>query len=162
MINLRRMVRADMPAVTAIEEDCYAYDAWVEKEFIDLLRHRLIMGKVAELDGKVAGYILYKLYKRYIGILNIAVGPAYRNNGLGTAMLDNLQGKLDATRRFYISTAVSENNLAAHIWFRNRGWRAVEVLPGYWCGGTIDAYRFVYELPCPQQIKARIAGGYND
>ncbi|HEY2883434.1 MAG TPA: ribosomal protein S18-alanine N-acetyltransferase [Pirellulales bacterium] len=133
------MIRRDMPEVLAIESDCFEFP-WCENDFLRCLRQRNCIGMVAEYDDRVVGFMLYELHKSRLHILNFAVASRYRRNGIGSQMVGKLVGKLSTQRRNRILLEVRETNLAAQLFFRASGFRAVSVLREFYEDTPEDAY----------------------
>lgn len=145
-VRVRWMTGRDHPAVLTIERksfDC----PWSAAEFLEYLGQPDSIGMVAEIDEFVVGYMVFKLGQKRIELLNLAVAPTCRRRGVGCALIDHLTAKLiqpGANRRQRIVTYVRERNLAAQLFFRALGFRAVRVLRDYYDGCDDDAYRFEY------------------
>ena len=142
-VNIRWMIRSDMPQVCQIEGDCFDYP-WLEENFITFLRRRNTIGMVAEHKNRVAGYMLYELHKNRLHLLTIAVLPGRWLEGVGRQMLERLKDKLSATRRQRIVLEVRETNLPAPLFFSHCGFKAVKVLHDYYDGSTEAAYVMEY------------------
>ena len=141
-VHIRWMIRRDMPEVLAIEGACFDFP-WLEEDFIRCLRQRNCLGMVAEHDERVVGFMVYELNKTRIHVLNFAVAANDRRCGVGAQMVAKLIGKLSVQRRSLLVVEVKETNLAAQLFFRAQGFRAVAVLRGYYDDSPEDAYRFV-------------------
>jgi ribosomal-protein-alanine N-acetyltransferase len=144
-VYLRRVIRRDMPEVLAIEVSSFEFP-WVEEDFIRCLRQRNCIGMVAEHDDQMVGFMIYYLNKNRIQVLNFAVAPEFRRRGVGTQMVAKLIGKLSAQRRTRIALEVRETNLAAQLFFRTAGFRAVSVLRDFYEDTPEDAYEMVFRL----------------
>ena len=83
---------------------------------------------VAEQGEKVVGFMIYELHKTKLHILNFAVHPGWRRLGVGAQMVAKLISKLSSHRRTRITLEVRETNLAAQLFFRKQGFKAVRVL----------------------------------
>jgi [ribosomal protein S18]-alanine N-acetyltransferase len=77
-------------------------------------------------------------------VLNFAVTESYRRYGVGSQMLAKLAAKLSTQRRSRIVLEVRETNLAAQLFFRENGFRAVSVLRSYYADTPEDAYLMQY------------------
>jgi len=137
--HIRWMIRRDMPEVLAIESDSFEYP-WCENDFLRCLRQRNCIGMVAERDNKLVGFMIYELHKSRLHILNFAVSSRYRRTGVGSQMISKLVGKLSTERRSRILLEVRETNLAAQLFFRSSGFRAVSVLREFYEDTPEDAY----------------------
>lgn len=85
---LRSAIRADLPALLAIERQSFAHEHWDAESF---LAYDCI---VAEVEKSVAGFLVSR--QTFAGgktapaereILNLAVAPAFRRQGFATALL---------------------------------------------------------------------------
>ena len=145
-VHIRWMIRRDMPEVLQTEQESFEY-SWTEEDFLRCLRQRNCIGMVAEQGEKVVGFMIYELHKSKLHILNFAVLPAYRRSGVGGQMASKLVSKLSSHRRTRITLEVRETNLAAQLFFRAQGFRALRVLRGYYEDSGEDAFLMQYQLP---------------
>jgi ribosomal-protein-alanine N-acetyltransferase len=141
--HIRWMIRRDMAEVLEIEADGFEFP-WCEDDFIRCLRQRNCIGMVAEQDDRVVGFMIYELHKTRLHLLNFAVARAYRRQCVGTQMLGKLVAKLSSQRRTRVMLEVRETNLAAQLFFRKMGFRAVSVLRDFYDDTTEDAYLMQY------------------
>ncbi|WP_153556329.1 ribosomal protein S18-alanine N-acetyltransferase [Roseimaritima sediminicola] len=163
-VHIRWMIRRDMQAVLEIESTNFEF-AWSEEDFIRCLRQRNCIGMVAERDERVVGFMIYELHKNRLHILNFAVAPEVKRQGIGRSMINKLMGKLSHERRNRIMLEVRETNLDAQLFFRGLGFRAVSVLRDFYDDSTEDAYLMQYryqptadELAHPTGRISRMAG----
>jgi len=134
-----------MPDVLHTEQESFEYP-WSEEDFLRCLRQRNCIGMVAEQGERVVGFMIYELHKNKLHILNFAVHPGYRRLGVGAQMVAKLIGKLSSHRRTRITLEVRETNLAAQLFFRNQGFKAVRVLRSFYEDSGEDAYLLQYRL----------------
>ena len=163
-VHIRWMIRRDMPAVLGIEQSCFEF-AWTEEDFIRCLRQRNCIGMVAERNDEIVGFMIYELHKNRLHILNFAVAPEQRRNGVGNAMCSKLFGKLSHERRNRIMLEVRETNLDAQLFFKSLGFRAISVLRDFYDDTVEDAYLMQYryqptvtEIAQPSNRISRLAG----
>jgi ribosomal-protein-alanine N-acetyltransferase len=138
-VHIRWMIRRDMSEVLQIESEGFEFP-WSEDDFIRCLRQRNCIGMVAEHDDRVVGFMIYELHRTRLHLLNFAVTDEFRRRRVGTQMLAKLLAKLSSQRRTRIALEVRETNLAAQIFFRSMGFRAVSVLHDFYDDTTEDAY----------------------
>ena len=162
--HIRWMIRRDMPAVLGIESQCFEY-SWTEEDFIRCLRQRNCIGMVAEVDGKVVGFMIYELHKNRLHVLNFAVDAEHRRRGIGSQMVGKLLAKLSTERRNRVMLEVRETNLAAQLFFKSLDFKAVSVLREFYDDAEEDAYLMQYrytpsdaELAAPANRITRMAG----
>jgi ribosomal-protein-alanine N-acetyltransferase len=144
-VHIRWMIRRDMPEVLQTEQESFEF-AWTEEDFLRCLRQRNCIGMVAEQGEKVVGFMIYELHKSKLHILNFAVHPPSRRAGVGAQMVSKLISKLSSHRRTRITLEVRETNLAAQLFFRAQGFRAVRVLRSYYEDSGEDAFLMQYNL----------------
>jgi ribosomal-protein-alanine N-acetyltransferase len=159
-VHIRWMIRRDMPAVLAIEKECFEFP-WHEEDFVRCLRQRNCIGMVAEASERIVGFMVYELHKQRLHILNFAVSDRSRRRGVGSQMAKKLIAKLSHDRRSRVMLEIRETNLAAQLFFRTLGFRAVSVLRKFYEDTPEDAYLMQYRCPAaaaalPEQ--ARLAG----
>ena len=142
-VHIRWMIRRDMAEVLDIEQASFEFP-WSEEDFVRCLRQRNCIGMVAEYGERIVGFMIYELHKNRLHILNFSVAPWARRQGVGTQMLDKLVGKLSSQRRTRITLEVRETNLAAQLFFKSGGFRAVSVLRDFYDDSTEDAYVMQY------------------
>jgi len=145
-IDLRFMIRHDMPEVLAIENASFEFP-WSNEDFVYYLRQTSCIGMVAEHSSKVVGFMIYNLCKNNIGLLNFAVLPEMRRRGIGEKMITKLQRKLSEQRRAKIIFNLREKNLPAQLFFRQCGFRAIDVLRNLYEDTHEDAYLMEYHIP---------------
>jgi [ribosomal protein S18]-alanine N-acetyltransferase len=163
-VHIRWMIRRDMQAVLAIENQSFEF-SWSEDDFIRCLRQRNCIGMVAEQDEQVVGFMIYELHKNRLHILNFAVAKEMRRHGIGKAMVGKLLSKLSHERRNRIMLEVRETNLDAQLFFKGLGFRAISVLRDFYDDTVEDAYLMQYrykataeELANPASRITRLAG----
>ena len=144
-VDIRWMIRRDIPEVLRIERASFEYD-WSEEDFLGCLRQRNCIGMVAERNGRVVGFMVYSLYRSRLLIRNFAVAPEFRHMGIGTQMVQRLISKLSQQRRQEIGVELRESNLIGQLFFRQAGFHAVAVMRSYFDDSSEDAYVMHYRL----------------
>jgi [ribosomal protein S18]-alanine N-acetyltransferase len=156
IINIRWLIRRDMPKVVDIEQQSFEVP-WTEEQFILCMRQRNCIGMVAERSSsrkthngyEVAGYMIYELHKNRIHLLNFAVVPEHRRSGVGAEMVSKLKSKLSPDRRNRMALEIRETNIAAQLFFRAQGFRAISVLRNFYDDTPEDAYLMQYRYQPP-------------
>ncbi len=144
-VLIRWLIRRDMDEVLAIERGSFEYP-WTEEEFLCCLRQRNCIGTVAERDHRIVGFMIYELHQSMLRILNFAVSPDHRREGIGRQMVQRLIDKLSQQRRREIVLEVRETNLAAQLFFGACRFRALSVLRNHYDDTLEDAYYMRYSL----------------
>jgi ribosomal-protein-alanine N-acetyltransferase len=143
--HVRWMIRRDMAEVMAVEEESFEY-SWTEEDFLRCLRQRNNIGMVADVGDRVVGFMIYELHKAKLHLLNFAVHPYWRRQGVGTQMVQQLISKLSSHRRTRISLEVRETNLNAQLFFRKQELRATKVLRNFYEDSGEDAFLMEYRF----------------
>lgn len=114
---IRYATPADLPALIEIEQQSFANPHWGAQEFLD---HNCL---VAEIDGIITGLLVGR--ETFPGdgatpaereILNLAVAPGFRRQGIATALLNHA-----LSRKAIYFLEVRESNLAAQQLYRKFG-----------------------------------------
>jgi len=157
-VHVRWMIRRDMPAVLAIEQQAFEFP-WQEDDFLRCLRQRNCIGMVAEASERVLGFMVYELQKSRLHLLNFAISAEARRRGVGTQMARKLMSKLSHDRRSRVMLEIRETNLPAQLFFRSLGFRAVSVLRGFYEDTPEDAYLMQYRCTAAAEEPARRLAG---
>lgn len=144
-VHIRWMIRRDMPEVLEIERQGFD-SSWAEEDFLNCLRHRNVIGTIAECGERVIGFMIYELYRTKLHIINCAVHQDWRRQGVGAQLVGNIVQKLSSHGRRHITVDVGEMNLDAQLFFRHLGFRAAHIMRGYYEDTGQDAYRMRYSL----------------
>jgi [ribosomal protein S18]-alanine N-acetyltransferase len=138
-VHVRWMIERDMPEVLEIEHESFER-SWREEDFLRCLRQRNCIGMVTEHVEKIVAFMLYELHKTKLHIVNFAVMPSARRQGVGAQMTKTLISKLSVHHRTHITLAVRETNLAAQLFFRSQGFKATRVIQAFFSDSGEDAF----------------------
>jgi [ribosomal protein S18]-alanine N-acetyltransferase len=155
-VQIRWLIRRDMPEVLRIEQSSFEF-AWTDEDFLCCLRQRNCIGMVAECNHQIVGFMIYELHKSRLHILNFAVAPEVRRQGVGLQMVTRLVDKLSQQRRNEILLEVRERNLDGQLFFRMQGFRAISVLRSHYDDTDEDAYIMQFRLDAPADQSAPFA-----
>lgn len=145
-VNIRWLIRLDMGEVLKIEHESFEV-SWTDKDFLSCFRQGNCIGMVAEYDQKIVGFMLFELHKSHLNILNFAVATDARRQRVGSQMAQKLIEKFVSKmhlKRSAIGVMVRESNLAAQLFFRESGFRAVSVLRNHYEESDEDGYLMRY------------------
>jgi len=143
-LNIRWMTGRDMEWAAALERASFEFP-WAAVDFVRFLRGRSSIGMVAERGDHLCGYMVYELEKTQIVLATLAVDPYWRRCGVGRAMIERLQNKLNAKRRQRLVAVVTESNVRAQLWLRALGFCCRWIIRQPYCETDEDGYEFVYD-----------------
>lgn len=140
----RLMTNRDLPQAIQIEHRSCVH-VWSEQEWLWSF-DRSGNGHIVctDIDNRydVLGYLIYCRHDRSFEIVNLAVTPHRRDEGVGTLLVQRVVD-LCNERRPKVTALVSELNAPACDFFKHRGFRArLERRPYKEAGFDMDGYRF--------------------
>ncbi len=139
MIRLRRLELADLDEIERIEQASYP-TPWSRSMFASELAKpsSLSLGAVDGTDALV-GYLVLSRYVDAWHVMNVAVAPERRREGIASALLRRLLDatKGDARRGYTLEVRVS--NVGAIRLYERFGFRTKGVRRGYYTDNREDA-----------------------
>lgn len=131
---IRKMLEKDLSEVVEIEQSCFTSDAWSESSFVYAMESDELLSLTAEIDGRVAGYIVVTRIVE-ASIDSIAVAPEYRRQGVAEklirAALEGFSGD--------VFLEVRQSNLAARELYKKLGFEEISVRKNYYEKPTENA-----------------------
>ena len=149
---LKWLDNTTLPEVLDIEILSFDYGFWSEEVFRSVLRQKNFIGKVAEKDGRVTGYMIYELGKGKWNIHNLAVNLKDRRNGFATSFIEMLKFEVERHKRKEINMGLRESNLEAQLFCKNLGFRAIRTLRNFYDDTLEDCYMMRWRLDKPGSI----------
>lgn len=148
-IRVRKGRAEDLDAIAEIQAGSPEAARWNPGEYLE---HDL---RVAEVGGQVAGFLVSRPVAEEEGeILNVAVAPAFRQRGVGRALVENLlqagPGEL--------FLEVRESNGAARSFYEALGFKWVGRRPRYYDCPSEDAVVMNFRS-CYCQGRRRVRDG---
>ncbi len=131
--RIRAMVSADLDAVMAIEQVCYPAP-WKREHFIQEIHSHLSFPFVAQIEGAVAGYVCLMSLFEEAQILNIAVDPVRRGQGVARLLMDHAIAVAREQKAELLTLEVRASNAAAIGLYESYGFVPYFVRRGYYEG----------------------------
>jgi ribosomal-protein-alanine N-acetyltransferase len=110
-LDIRRLTYADLPQVIAIERRAFQ-TPWSLAMFVLELSKPSGICLAGMLENRLAAYLICSRYDRVWHIMNVAVDPECRRQGLATALLTRLLERVDDEDARY-TLEVRRSNAAA-------------------------------------------------
>ncbi len=120
-MHIDRARAEHIPAIAAMERQCFAGEAWPE-ELIARLQPRF---SVAEADGTLLGYLVLSTVLDEGNIDNVAVAPEHRRRGIADALLDDAETRARDMGLASLMLEVRAGNLPAIRLYEKHGFRPV-------------------------------------
>lgn len=132
-IIIRKMSYDDLPEVHAIERRCFT-TPWSMDAFRHEITQKETILKVAVLKDKIIGYVCLRTILDVTHILNLAVLPEFRGQGIGSMLLrDALQElKQSGIKTNLVTLEVRESNIAAIRLYEKFGFKIIGRRSGYY------------------------------
>lgn len=123
MIEIIEMQERHIPAVVAIENECFPIP-WTERDFKkEILVNNFAYYFVAEVAGEAVGYAGMWHIITEGHITNVAVLPEYRGRGIGKALVERLIAFAQSKEMIGITLEVRISNLNAQRLYTQYGFR---------------------------------------
>jgi ribosomal-protein-alanine N-acetyltransferase len=121
-LDIRRLTYADLPQLIAVERRAFP-TPWSMAMFVLELSKPAGVCLAALRGGEMVGYLICSRYDTVWHIMNVAVDPVHRRQGIATAMITDLLRRIDSPNaRFTLE--VRESNRAAIDLYERFGFRA--------------------------------------
>jgi [ribosomal protein S18]-alanine N-acetyltransferase len=143
---LRLAKESDLPAVVAIEQTSFPLP-WTEAAFRSELSNSCSWLWVVEERSIVTGYVCVWFIHDEGQIVNVAVLPEYRRNGLGKVLLCHVLQEAITRGICALSLEVRRSNRAAIELYKNFGFQEVTIRERYYENGE-DALLMVCDVAC--------------
>ena len=138
MISIKKMDEAHVPQVAALEKICFS-QPWSENSIASELTNPLSVWLVAEVDGALAGYIGSQSVLGESDVMNVAVSPDYRRQGIAETLVLTLVEELKKLGNHCLSLEVRLSNAPARSLYEKLGFAEVGRRPNYYRNPKEDA-----------------------
>jgi len=144
-LHLREMKPSDIDLIMAIERASFS-SPWSARFFLEEIRVSYSKSLLAEMDGRVVGYVLYWQLPTDVDIHNLAVHPDYRRRGIGRSLLTAVINSAKERAFIRVTLEVRKSNAAAQGLYHTLGFSPEGVRKGYYSDDGEDALVMVLDL----------------
>ena len=137
-MEIVRMSISDVPAVAELERKCFS-DPWSERSVAAELENPLSLWLVALLGRTVVGYVGSQSAMEQADMMNIAVNPDYRRQGIAESLIERLVAELKDKQVSSLTLEVRASNAPAIALYRKLGFSQVGKRPNYYRNPREDA-----------------------
>lgn len=135
----------DLDALIELEQLCFDYN-WTREQFLMGLERGVYKILGIKKDGILSGYIAFSLIEDEMEILNLAVHPEYRKQGLASRLLEQA---FEVCRKNKIAKSfldVKISNIAAIELYKKFGYNKIGVRKKYYPDTKEDALLFRHDF----------------
>ena len=132
------MAQRHIAQVAELEKICFA-DPWSEKSVASELENPLSYWLVALEGDTVAGYVGSQTVLGETDMMNVAVRPEYRRQGVAEALIKALIEGLKARQSHCLTLEVRDSNAPARALYEKRGFLEVGRRKNYYRNPREDA-----------------------
>ena len=138
MIRIREMTAADVVWVAALEKICF-HDPWSEGSVASELNNPLSLWLVAEENGALVGYVGSQTVMGETDMMNVAVHPDYRKQGIATGLITELIGALKKRESHCLTLEVRASNEPAKNLYKMLDFEEIGIRKNYYRNPREDA-----------------------
>ena len=136
-IEVRRLTYADLPQVVAIERRAFT-TPWSLAMFVLELSKPSGICLAALRDGRIVGYLICSRYDTVWHVMNVAVEPSLRRQGIATTLLERLFERADRPGAQY-TLEVRLSNDAGIALYETFGFHSAGLRRAYYHDNKEDA-----------------------
>jgi [ribosomal protein S18]-alanine N-acetyltransferase len=148
-LSIRLARNADATRIAALSRATIEYGlgwSWTPQRVLRSIGHADTNVAVAlAASGEFGGFGIMEYHDQHAHLALFAVDPAFRRQGLGTAMLQWLESCAVTAGIRFINLEARATNAAAQAFYARYGYEQIRVTPGYYSGRE-PAVHFVKEL----------------
>lgn len=137
-MEIRLMQEEDVAQLVELEKVCF-HDPWSVSAFCSELKNPLSLWLVAVDGNTVAGYVGSQTVMGESDMMNVAVSPCYRRQGIAQQLIMELMKKLGERHSHSLTLEVRQSNASAISLYRKLGFVQVGCRPRYYRNPKEDA-----------------------
>lgn len=138
-MTIMQMTSAHVPQVAQLEGICFQ-DPWSERSIASELENPLSLWLVAMEKDRLLGYVGSQTVLDETDMMNVAVDPAARRQGVARALIQELTAQLKQRGSRKLSLEVRASNLGAIRLYESLGFVRLGCRPGYYRNPREDAW----------------------
>jgi len=146
-IIIRHYRPADFETLWKIDQACFTQGiSYTRRELAFYIARKRGFTLVAELDGKIVGFLVVDRNRRRQGhLITIDVLPEARRSGLGSRLMVAAEERLRALRCAAVFLETAVDNAAALAFYKRHGYSIIRTIPRYYLD-SIDALMLAKDL----------------
>ena len=137
-MEIRKMTAREVPQVAELEKICFS-QPWSEKSVAGELDNPQALWLVAMEGDRLAGYVGSQTVMDETDMMNLAVAPQFRRQGVGKALVNALVASLKELGSRCLTLEVRDSNGPARALYAKLGFAEVGRRRGYYRDPREDA-----------------------
>ncbi len=137
-MNIIPMNEGHISQIALLEKECFA-DPWSEKSIASELTNPLSLWLVAQKGDTLLGYVGSQTCLDETDMMNIAVSPAFRRQGVAKALIEALVAALQKQGSQRLTLEVRASNTPARQLYESLGFSQVGLRKNYYRNPKEDA-----------------------
>lgn len=137
-MNIRKMSQSDLEQIVELEKMCFS-DPWSLPMLEPELFNPLSLWLVAVEGTQVIGYVGSQAVLDAADMMNLAVHPQYRRQGIAEKLVSALESQLDGEKVYSLALEVRASNLPAIRLYEKLGFAPIGRRTGYYRNPKEDA-----------------------
>ena len=138
-MRIVNMTADHVAQVAELEKICFGTEAWSERSVASELTNSLSLWLVAEEEGNVWGYVGSQTVMDETDMMNIAVHPEHRKQGIAATLVNNLVDALKTRGSHSLMLEVRASNDPARKLYDKLGFQQVGLRKNYYRNPKEDA-----------------------
>lgn len=137
------MEPADIDQVLSIEQRSFTLPwsrRFFERELVLQFSRTLVASCRDDPEQNVAGYVVTWIVSDEMHLLNIAVSPEHRRNGVGRLLLERVIEEAAGYECSYVVLEVRVSSIGAQELYRQMGFEVISRRPRYYSDNNEDAF----------------------
>lgn len=137
-IVIRPMTIDDVDGVFEVEKNCFEH-YWSKGEFEKEMKNDVARYLVADIDGKIVGYVGIWFVAGEGHITNVAVHSDYRGQKIGDILIKHLVKMCEDNNIFAMTLEVRVSNIVAQNLYKKYGFKLAGIRKEYYSDNKEDA-----------------------
>ncbi len=137
-MTIRNMTAEDIKAVAEIEQTCFSHP-WSENSIRESFENHCNHFYIADVQGENAGYIGVSVMADEGYILNVAVLPQFRGQGVGRKLVEKVLDMAKESNLVFVTLEVRISNETAINLYTKAGFEKVGERKNYYSNPTENA-----------------------
>jgi len=149
MIELKILGAESFPEIMAFDKLCFPTDCWKEEDMKGLLEEDRAIYYALMDQGKLVGDAFIYNWKGehdYVKLMNLAVHPDYRGQGLAHKLLNHVTEEMVKDEMYRFCGETRSTNYGMQKVFEDCGYKLNRVEENYFDNPPESAYKYVLQI----------------